>query len=233
MDEKFSRTEALLGESAMRKISGARVAVFGLGGVGGYVVEALARAGVGALDLIDGDVIEESNINRQILALQSTLGLAKTQVAAERVKQINPKCKVLTHMIFYTENNAREINFSDFDYVVDAIDTVSGKIAIAVNAQRAGVPVISCMGTGNKLDPSAFEAADISSTSVCPLARVMRRELKKRGVEKLKTVFSKEPPLRAGIAEDGGKAVPSSNSFVPPAAAFLIAAEVIKDLAAK
>lgn len=231
-EKSFSRTEALFGTEAMRRLGAARVAVFGLGGVGGYVAEALARAGIGALDLIDGDVVDETNINRQIFALQSTVGRAKTEVAAERVLQINPKCDVKTHMIFYTEKNSDSLDFSAFDYVVDAIDTVSGKIAIAVNAQKNGVPAISCMGTGNKLDATAFGVADIYSTSVCPLARVMRRELKKRGVEKLKTVYSEELP-QGGAAENGdGKTVPASNSFVPPVAGFIIAGEVVKDVAA-
>ena len=200
-EKSFSRTEALFGAEAMRRLGSARVAVFGLGGVG-YVTEALARAGIGALDLIDGDVVDETNINRQIFALQSTVGRAKTEVAAERVLQINPKCDVKTHMIFYTEKNSDVLDFSAFDYVVDAIDTVSGKIAIAVNAQKNGVPAISCMGTGNKLDATAFGVADIYSTSVCPLARVMRRELKKRGVEKLKTVYSEELPPRKTQTEN-------------------------------
>ena len=233
-EKSFSRTEALFGAEAMRRLGSARVAVFGLGGVGGYVTEALARAGIGALDLIDGDVVDETNINRQIFALQSTVGRAKTEVAAERVLQINPKCDVKTHMIFYTEKNSDVLDFSAFDYVVDAIDTVSGKIAIAVNAQKNGVPAISCMGTGNKLDATAFGVADIYSTSVCPLARVMRRELKKRGVEKLKTVYSEELPQDGAAAENSdGKHVPASNSFVPPVAGFIIAGEVIKDVAAK
>lgn len=219
MEEIFSRTEMLLGAEALKKLAAARVAVFGIGGVGGYTAEALARSGVGAIDLIDPDRVAESNLNRQIYALHSTLGRYKTEVARERINDINPVCKVTEHRIFYLPETP--FDFSLYDYIVDAVDTVSAKIAIAVNA--AGVPVISCMGAGNKLDPTAFKVADVYSTSVCPLARVMRRELKKRGVKALKVVYSEEEPIKSG-------AVPASCAFVPSVAGLIIAGEVIKDL---
>ena len=222
--EFFSRTEKLIGKAALERLKNSRVAVFGVGGVGGYVVEALARSGVGALDLIDNDVVSESNINRQIIALHSTLGKQKTEVAAARVKDINPAIKVRTHNVFFLPETADSFDFSLYDYVVDAIDTVSGKIALIESAKRANVPVISSMGTGNKLDATAFEVVDISKTSVCPLARVMRRELKKRGVEKVKVVYSKEEPKET---EEG---VPASIAFVPPVAGLILAGEVVKDL---
>ena len=220
----FSRTESLIGSVALEKLKHSRVAVFGVGGVGGYVVEALARSGVGALDLIDNDVVSESNINRQIIALHSTLGKQKTEVAAARVKDINPEIKVLTHNVFFLPETAERFDFSCYDYVVDAIDTVSGKIALIERAKGANVPVISSMGTGNKLNGAVFEVADISKTSVCPLARVMRRELKKRGIENVKVVYSKEEP------KENGGSVPASIAFVPPMAGLLLAGEVIKDL---
>ena len=222
--EIFSRTERLIGTAGLEKLRKSRVAVFGIGGVGGYVVEALARSGVGALDLIDKDTISESNINRQIIALHSTIGKQKTEVAAARVKDINPAIKVRTHNVFFLPETADSFDFSLYDYVVDAIDTVSGKIALIESAKRANVPVISSMGTGNKLDATAFEVVDISKTSVCPLARVMRRELKKRGVEKVKVVYSKEEPKET---EEG---VPASIAFVPPVAGLILAGEVVKDL---
>lgn len=200
------------------------MAVFGVGGVGGYVVEALARSGVGALDLIDNDTVSESNINRQIVALHSTIGKQKTTVAAARVNDINPEIKVREHNLFFLPETADSFDFSLYDYVVDAIDTVSGKLALIERAKEANVPVISSMGTGNKLDPTAFEVADISKTSVCPLARVMRRELKKRGIEKVKVVYSKEEPKETDLN------VPASIAFVPPVAGLIIAGEVIKDL---
>ena len=192
--EEFSRTEMLIGKRGVEKLAAARVAVFGIGGVGGYVVEALARSGVGTLDLVDNDRVSLSNINRQIIALHSTVGRLKTEVAAERAKDINPAIAVHTHNVFFLPENAEEFDFSAYDYVVDAIDTVSGKIALIEKARACGAPVISAMGAGNKLDPTAFEVADIEKTSVCPLARVMRRELKKRGVERVKVVYSKEEP---------------------------------------
>ena len=227
----FSRTEALIGLESLEKLKNAKVAVFGIGGVGGYVVEALARAGVGALDLVDNDKVSLSNINRQIIALHSTVGEWKTEVAAQRVKDINPEITVRTHNLFFLPETAEQFDFSGIDYVVDAIDTVSGKIALIERAKGANIPVISSMGTGNKLNPTAFEVADITKTSVCPLARVMRRELKKRGIEHVKVVYSKEEPLSSGaVNEETGKAIPASISFVPSVAGLIIAGEVIKDL---
>ncbi len=228
---QFSRTALLIGEAGVEKLKRARVAVFGVGGVGGYVVEALARSGVGELHLVDKDVVSLSNINRQIIALHSTVGRLKTEVAAERVKDINPACKVCCHNLFYLPETADEFDFSQFDYIVDAMDTVSGKIALIERAKRANIPVISSMGAGNKLDPTAFEAADISKTSVCPLARVMRRELKKRGIEHVKVVYSKEEPMQSGqIDEESGKPVAGSIAFVPSAVGLILAGEVVKDL---
>ena len=228
---QFARTALLLGEQGVEKLKKSRVAVFGLGGVGGYVVEALARSGVGALDLIDNDEVSLSNINRQIIALHSTIGKKKTEVMAARVKDINPDIAIKTYDLFYLPETADEIDFSAFDYVVDAIDTVSGKIEIIVRAKSQNIPVISSMGTGNKLNPYAFEVADIEKTSVCPLARVMRRELKKRGVTGVKVVYSKEETLPpCAVDEDTGKAIPASVAFVPSVAGLLIASEVIKDL---
>ena len=227
----FSRTAILLGEKNLEKLKRARVAVFGVGGVGGYVVEALARSGVGALDLIDKDVVSESNINRQIIALHSTVGRLKTEVAAERARDINPDICVRVHNTFYLPETAEQFDFRAYDYVVDAIDTVSGKIAIVEQAKKANVPVIAAMGAGNKLDPTKFEVADISKTSVCPLARVMRRELKKRGIEHLKVVYSKEEPLPSPVVdEESGKSVPGSVAFVPSVVGLILAGEVVKDL---
>lgn len=220
MEDAFSRTRILIGAAALEKLAAARVAVFGIGGVGGYTVEALARSGVGAIDLIDPDKIVNSNINRQIYALQSTLGRYKTEVARERINDINPVCKVTEHRIFYLPETP--FDFSVYDYVIDAIDTVSGKTAIIENAQKAGVPVISCMGAGNKTG-TYFKVADIYDTSVCPLARVMRRELKKRGIKNLKVVYSEEEPKKSS-------GVPASCAFVPSVAGLTIAGEVIKDL---
>ena len=228
---QFSRTALLLGQDGVEKLKKARVAVFGVGGVGGYVVEALARSGVGTLDLIDNDVVSLSNINRQIIALHSTIGRLKTEVAAERARDINPDIVIHTYNVFYLPETAAQFDFSAYDYVVDAIDTVSGKIALAGQAKAANVPIISAMGAGNKLDPTAFEVTDISKTTVCPLARVMRRELKKRGIERLKVVYSKEEPLPAKTTdEETGKPIPGSVSFVPSVAGLIIAGEVIKDL---
>ena len=215
----------------MAALKGARVAVFGVGGVGGYVVEALARSGVGGLTLIDPDRVSESNINRQIIALSSTVGEYKTHAAKARVLDINPDCKVETQEIFYTPETT-DFDFSAFDYVVDAVDTVSAKLAIIERAQSAKIPVISSMGAGNKLNPTLFEVADIAKTSVCPLARVMRRELKKRGIEHVKVVYSKEDPQPAkAVDEQTGKAIPASIAFVPSVVGLIIAAEVVKDLA--
>lgn len=232
MDERFSRTELLFGNEAMERLSRARVAVFGVGGVGGYTVEALARSGVGAIDLIDGDKVGESNINRQIIALSGTVGILKTEAAKLRIAEINPDCNVTVHSMYFMPDTADAIDFSVYSYVVDAIDTVTGKIEIIMRAKAAGVPVISSMGAGNKLDPTRFEVADIYSTSVCPLARVMRREMKKRGVKSLKTVYSREEAVTPEIPEylPSGKPVPGSNAFVPSVAGLIIAGEVIKDI---
>lgn len=225
----YARTVRLIGENALKKLQNARVAVFGLGGVGGYVVEALARGGVGELHLIDNDTVQESNLNRQIFALRSTVGKYKTQAAKERVLDINPNIRVHTYELFFLPENKTAFDFAKVDYVVDAIDTVSGKLAIIEECTRLGIPVISSMGTGNKLDGGAFEVADVFQTDVCPLARVMRRELKKRGIDRLKVVYSKEKPKESGVNDDG-KPIPASISFVPPVAGLLIAGEVIKDL---
>ena len=231
MSEQFSRTERLIGAAALDKLKNARVAVFGIGGVGSYVVEALARAGVGALDLIDNDCVAESNINRQIIALHSTVGMAKVDAAAARVKDINPECAVTCYKQFVLPENIEELPLASYDYIIDAIDTVSSKIALAVLGEKLGVKVISSMGTGNKLDPTRFEVTDIYKTSVCPLARVMRTELKKRGVKGLKVVYSKEEPIKVETAsEEHRRAVPASISFVPSAAGLIIAGEVVKDL---
>ena len=227
---RFSRTALLLGEEGVQKLNKARVAVFGVGGVGGYAVEALARSGVGAFTLVDPDRVSESNINRQIIALSSTVGRYKTQVAADRIRDINPDCRVETKEIFYLPEND-EIDFSSFDYVVDAVDTVSAKLAIIQRAKEAGVPVISAMGAGNKLDPTRFEVSDIAKTTVCPLARVMRRELKKRGIEHVKVVYSQEEPQPAKAAdEETGKPIPASVAYVPSVAGLILASEVVKDL---
>lgn len=229
MQEEFKRSALMLGEETMDKLSKRRVAVFGLGGVGGYAVEALARGGVGALDLIDGDKVSVTNINRQILALQTTVGEYKADVAKRRVLAINPNICAAVHNIYFEGSTQNEFDFTAYDYVVDAIDCVTSKILLAVKCREAGTPLISCMGTGNKLDPMAFKVADISQTSVCPLARVMRRELKKHGVDKLKVVYSEEPPRRPENQEEDAR-VPASVSFVPPVAGILIAATVIKEL---
>ena len=233
MGERFSRTGLLIGEENLEKLRNARVAVFGIGGVGGYAVEALARSGIGTLDLIDRDVISISNINRQIIALTSTLGKYKAEVAAQRVKDINPDVRVNVHNMFYTPETAGQFDFSEYDYIIDAIDTVTGKIELVMQADRAGTPIISSMGAGNKLDPTLFEVSDIYKTSVCPLARVMRRELKKRGIKKLKVVYSKEQPVEQQTREYDSitkKVTPASIAFVPSAAGLIIAGEVIKDI---
>ena len=238
MIHEFSRTELLLGAEGTEKLRKARVAVFGVGGVGGYAVEALARSGVGALDLIDDDTVSLTNINRQIIALHSTVGKPKVEVAAERVADINPACKVQTYRTFYTPETADDFDFTQYDYVIDAIDTVSGKIALAVQAQQAGTPLISSMGAGNKLDPTAFEVADIYATSVCPLARVMRRELRKRGIKSLKVVYSREEAMTPLVGEEEPgvhqkRVTPGSVAFVPSVAGLILAGEVIKDLVDK
>lgn len=229
----FSRTELILGKEAMERLARARVAVFGIGGVGGYAAEALARSGVGALDLVDNDTVSESNINRQIIALHSTVGKYKTDAAAERLRDINPNIGLVLHRTFFMPENAEEFDFTQYDYVVDAIDTVTGKIELVMRAQAAGVPIICAMGAGNKLDPTAFEVSDIYSTSVCPLARVMRCELKKRGVKALKVVYSREKPIfpaESGESSPKGKAIPGSTAFVPPVVGLIIAGEVVKDI---
>ena len=234
MADQFSRTALLLGRDGIERLAKARVAVFGVGGVGGYAVEALARSGVGALDLIDDDRVSLTNLNRQIIALHSTIGQYKVDVAAARVKDINPACSVCAYRTFYSPETQAQFDFTQYDYVIDAIDTVTGKIALILQAQAAGTPIISSMGAGNKLDPSAFEVSDIYKTAVCPLARVMRRELKKRGVKHLKVVYSKEPP-RAPLdgdeePEKGRRQVPGSAAFVPSAAGLVLAGEVIREL---
>lgn len=234
-EERFARTELLLGKEGMQALAEARVAVFGIGGVGGHAAEALARSGVGSLDLIDKDVVSLSNINRQIIALESTLGRNKAEVMRERIAQINPEARVLVHDVFYLPETAGEFDFREYDYVVDAIDTVKGKVALVMQAKEAGTPIISAMGAGNKLDASAFSVADIYDTSVCPLARVMRRELRSRGIDSLKVVYSREEPA-APMYRDGdaervcGKQVPGSCAFAPSVAGLIMAGEVVRDL---
>ena len=237
MKEQFARTGLLLGEEAMNKLEKARVAVFGVGGVGGHVVEALVRSGVGAIDIIDNDSVSVTNLNRQLIATWDTVGRDKVTVMKERILSINPDCKVTCHQCFYLPETAEQFNFYAYDYVVDAVDTVTAKISLAIECQAKEVPIISSMGAGNKLDPTAFEVADIYKTSVCPLAKVMRRELKKRGVKKLKVVYSKEEALKpyeevgAKFPENVAKRVlPGSTAFVPSVAGLIIASEVIKDL---
>ncbi len=250
MLNQFSRTQLLLGQEGMEKLYRARVAVFGIGGVGGYTVEALARSGVGTLDLIDDDKVCLTNLNRQIFATRKTVGQYKVDVAQQRILEINPKAVVHTYKTFYAPQTAEQFDFSQYDYVVDAIDTVTGKLDLVEQAEKAGVPIISSMGAGNKMDPTAFEVADIYETSVCPLARVMRKELKKRGIKKLKVVYSKEPPMtpiedmaiscRTNCICPPGTArkctqrrqVPGSNAFVPSVVGLIIAGEVVKDLTA-
>ena len=229
MPEEFSRSILVLGNDSIEKLASSRIIVFGLGGVGGYVVEALARTGVGHLDLVDNDEVSLSNINRQIYALHSTVGKDKVDVAHARVLDINPNCIVRKHKIFYLPETADQINLSEYDYVVDCIDTVSAKIELVMRANEANVPIISSMGTGNKLDPSKLRIADISKTSVCPLARVMRQELRKRGINHLKCVFSTEEPATASI-DSGSRHVPGSVAFVPSVAGLMLSGEVIKDL---
>ena len=231
MEEQFARTRLLLGEDGVNSLHRARVAVFGIGGVGGYVVEALARSGVGQFVLVDSDTVEITNINRQIIATHSTLGRYKTEVMRERILDIYPQVQVEVRNCFYLPENADTFDFSSYDYVVDAVDTVTAKIDIILRAKDAGVRVISAMGAGNKLDGSGFRVADIYSTSVCPLAKVMRRELKKRGVDALKVVYSAEEPFR-GTDGEGRRDTPGSVAFVPSVAGLILAGEVIKDLTA-
>ena len=238
--DPFSRTRLLLGNDAMDKLKNARVAVFGLGGVGGYVVEALARSGVGALELVDHDTISITNINRQLLATTETVGMDKAEAAAQRAKAINPDIDVRAVKMFYGPDTAHLFDFSRYDYVVDAIDTVTGKLALVQAAQAAGTGILSCMGTGNKLDPTRFQIADITKTSVCPLARIMRKECAKRGIKHLKVLFSTEDPIPSdpdatSLEElpEGRRALPGSVAFVPSVAGLIIAGEVIKDLVGK
>lgn len=240
MQEQFSRTEILLGREGMERLQDARVAVFGIGGVGGHAVEALARSGVGTLDLIDNDTVALTNLNRQIVATHKTIGQYKVDVAKERILDINPEMTVNTHRCFYLPETAEQFDFTQYDYVVDAIDTVAGKLQLVEQAVAAGVPIISSMGAGNKLDPTAFRVADIYKTNVCPLAKVMRRELKKRGIKKLKVVYSEEQPIEPKSdlgekeREESGikkRQIPGSNAFVPSVVGLIIAGEVIKDLA--
>ena len=233
MLNEFSRTELIFGKEGMKKLASSHVAVFGIGGVGGYTVEALVRSGIGAIDIIDNDKVSLTNINRQIYATHSTIGRYKVDVATERITEINPNCKVAAYRTFFLPETSGEFDFSQYDYVVDAIDTVTGKIAIVEKANASGVPVISAMGAGNKLDPTAFEVADIKKTSVCPLARVMRRELAKRGIEHLKVVYSKEEPITPhGEIDESSerRAIPASTAFVPSVVGLIIAGEVVKDL---
>lgn len=249
MLNQFSRTELLFGKEAMERLGKTRVAVFGIGGVGGYTVEALVRSGIGAIDLIDDDKVCLTNLNRQIIATRKTVGQYKVDVMKERILEINPECKVEVHKCFYLPENKDEFDFIQYDYVVDAVDTVTAKLQLVMEAQEKGVPVISSMGAGNKLNPAEFEVADIYETSVCPLAKVMRRELKKRGVKKLKVVYSKEKPIRPiedmtiscrtnCICPPGAehkcterRAIPGSTAFVPSVVGLIIASEVVKDLA--
>jgi tRNA A37 threonylcarbamoyladenosine dehydratase len=233
--DSFSRTRLLLGSAAMEKLRNSRVAVFGLGGVGGYTVEALARSGVGALDLIDHDTISLTNINRQLLATHSTVGLPKAEAARLRVLDINPEARVTVHPVFYGPDTAKDFDFTQYDYIVDAVDTVTAKLALITTAKAAGTPILSCMGTGNKLDPSLFRITDISKTSVCPLARIMRKECAKRGLKNVKVLFSTEDPLPASEESteelpEGRRSLPGSVAFVPSVAGLLIAGEVIHDL---
>ena len=248
MLNQFSRTQLLLGTEAMEKLKRARVAVFGIGGVGGYVCEALVRSGVGAFDLVDDDKVCLTNLNRQIIATRKTVGKYKVEVMRERILEINPDCDVRVHQCFYLPETADQFNFSDYDYVVDAVDTVTAKVTLVLEAQKAGVPIISCMGAGNKLDPARFEVADIYATSVCPLAKVMRRELKKRGVEALKVVYSREEAIKPREDSEincknncvcppgtqrkctARRQIPGSISFVPSAAGLVLASETVRDL---
>ena len=248
MPDRFSRTQLLLGPDAMQKLASARVAVFGIGGVGGYAVEALARCGIGALDLVDDDKVGITNLNRQIIALQSTIGANKVDVMAQRIRDINPACQVTAHKCFYLPATADQFDFSQFDYVIDAVDTITAKLQLIEQANATGTPIISSMGAANKMDPTAFEVADIYKTSICPLARIIRKECRKRGIKHLKVVYSKEPPCErfdgtnledvkseAGTLDDGGHVIgragiPASIAFVPSAAGLAMAAEVVKDL---
>ncbi len=238
MQDNFSRTELLLGREAMHRLSESRVAVFGLGGVGSAAAEALARSGVGILDLVDHDIVSRTNINRQLIATELTVGREKVDVMKERIRAINPDAVVNTHACFYMPDTAAIFDLSVYDYIIDAMDTVTAKIELIVRAKAAGTPIISCMGTGNKLEPEKFEVTDISKTSVCPLAKVMRKELKERGIRKCRVVYSREVPITPVESEaareereaSSRRSIPGSVSFVPPVAGMILAGEVIKDL---
>ena len=227
---QFTRTEAVLGADSTERLSRAHVAVFGIGGVGGYIAEALARAGVGELSLFDSDTVDITNINRQIIATHSTLGRPKVEVMRDRILDINPNAAVHAHHVYYSPENADEYNLAAYGFIADAIDSVTSKIELIVRATEAGVPIISSMGTGNKTDPTRLEVTDIYKTSVCPLARVMRRELKSRGVKRLKVVYSREEPIRADAESENGRHAPGSTPFVPSAAGLIIAGEIVKEL---
>lgn len=233
MLNEFSRTELLIGSEALKKLENSHIAVFGIGGVGGYIAEALARSGVGKLDIFDNDIVSLTNINRQIIATHKTIGMPKVEAMKQRIADINPSAQVNAYQTFYMPENSSEFDFSKYDYIADAVDTVTAKIEIAVQAQKCGTPLISSMGAGNKLNPAMFEVSDIYKTSVCPLAKVMRRELKARGIKKLKVVYSKEQPLKpVGETEEisAKRAVPGSTAFVPSVAGLIMASEIIKDI---
>lgn len=229
--EQFIRGVGVLGEDGILKLNNSRVIVFGVGGVGGFCAEALCRAGVGQIDLVDGDVVSVSNLNRQIIALHSTVGMPKVEVLRDRLMDINPECKVSARKLFYLPENADEIDLSQYDYIVDAVDTVSAKLEIICRAKALDVPIISAMGAGNKLDPTRFEVSDIYKTSVCPLSRIIRRELKARGIKSLKVVYSKEEPRQSmGIDPESKKPIPSSLSFVPSVMGLIMAGEIVSDI---
>lgn len=231
MLSRYSRTEMLIGESGLEKLKNSHVAIFGVGGVGGYTLEALARAGVGKIDVIDNDTVSITNINRQILALDSTVGRHKVDVAQERVHDINPEIKLTKYNLFFTPETENEIEFEKYDYIIDAIDTVSGKLALIENSKKSGIPIICSMGAGNKFDPTKFEVSDISKTSVCPLAKVIRQELKKRKIKNVKVVYSKELPQKPkAVDETTNRPIPASNSYVPAVVGLIMAGEVINDL---
>lgn len=229
-DEKFSRSVLILGDTGIEKLKKSRIAVFGVGGVGGHAIEALARSGVGKIDIFDSDTVSVSNFNRQIIATEKTLGAPKVDAARDRILEINPLCEVLAHNVFYSADNASLYDLSVYDYVIDAIDSVGSKIELIMRAKAANVKIISSMGTGNKLDPTMLEISDISKTSVCPLARVMRRELRARGIERLKVLYSKEEPIKKTVDDGSSRHAPGSVSFVPSVAGLIIAGEVIKDI---
>lgn len=233
MNKELSRTELLIGKDNIQKLKNSRVAIFGLGGVGGYVLEGLARSGICNFDLFDNDNVDITNLNRQILATTDTIGKPKTEVAKERVLKINPDARINLFNVFYTPDNAETYDLYGYDYIIDAIDTVTSKLELIIRAKNANIPIISCMGTGNKLNPSQLEVSDIYKTSVCPLAKVMRYELKKRGIKKLKVVYSKEEPIKPKVQlEQNGRHSPASSAFVPACAGMIIASEVVKDIIA-